>query len=275
MAVRRWPAEAASRNAQRRRPGVSGAQSLRASGRPALVEGGMPGAMTAVMRKPHTEPSYDADLDAVRALVGRMSRLVGWMLDGSLKCLVERDSAGAAQVAARDGEVDALEMEIDERCLKLLARWQPVASDLRLIGATLKLVTDVERVGDHCVNICERVKDLQAEPVDPPAGLAALIPAVPALLNDAFGAWRAEDVQVATQVIERGARIEALVRDLVRGCFDLARHDSGRVVAAIGWHDVAGYLHRIAAHATNIAEMVIFLVRGQDVRHSEWFPTGV
>jgi phosphate transport system protein len=219
------------------------------------------------MQKPHAESGYDAALDRIRGLIADMSRLVGGMLDGSLKCLAERDAAGAAEVASRDREVNALEVEVDERCLKLLARWQPVASDLRFIGATLKMVTDLERVGDHCVNICGRITDLHAEHVDPPAALAVLVPAVPALLHDAFEAWRTEDAQMANQLIERGGRIDGLVREVVRGCFELCRQDPSRVAAAISWHEVAGYLHRIAAHATNIAEMVIFLVSGQDVRH--------
>jgi len=219
------------------------------------------------MRQRHTEPSYDIDLDRIREMVGEMCAVVGGMLDGSLRCLARRDCAGARQLAARDREVNALELQIDERCLELLARWQPVASDLRFIAATLKLVTDLERVGDHCANICERVADLQGEDVDPPGEVAALVAAVPALLQDAFAAWRGEDARLAAQVIERGQRLDALAREVLRSCFELARSDPARVAAAVGWHEVAGYLHRIGGHATNIAEMVIFQVRGEDIRH--------
>jgi phosphate transport system protein len=219
------------------------------------------------MRKRHTEPSYDVDLDHIRERIGAMCALVGGMLDGSLSCLARRDGSGAGQIAARDREVNALEVEIDECCLALLARWQPVASDLRFVGATLKLVTDLERVGDHCANICERVVDLHGERRDPPGELVALISAVPALLQDAFAAWRGEDARLAVQVIERGQRLDALAREVLRGCFELSRQDPGSVAAAVGWHEIAGYLHRIGGHATNIAEMVIFQVRGEDVRH--------
>jgi len=221
------------------------------------------------MRKPHTEPSYDADLERIRALIGSMSRLVAWMLDNGLKSLADRDPAAAAQVAARDPAVNALEVEIDERCLKLLARWQPVASDLRFIGATLKLVTDLERVGDHCANICDRVAEIDT---GPPAPVAALIQAVPALLRDAFAAWQAEDVWLATQVIDRGGRIDTLVRDVLKDGLERSRHDAAHIAASLSWHEVTGYLHRICAHATNIAELVIFLVRGQDVRHHGRLP---
>jgi phosphate transport system protein len=225
------------------------------------------------MKKPHTEPSYDLDLTRIRELVDGMATLVVEMLAGSLRCLARRDGAGAKEVAAQDRGVNALEVEIDERCLKLLARWQPVASDLRFIGATLKLVTDLERVGDHCVNICERVLDLHGEHLDPPVGLEALTVAVPALLQDALTAWRTEDARMAGQVLERGQRIDALVRDAVRGCFEASNRDPGNVTAVIRWHEVAGYLQRLAAHATNVAEMVVFLVRGEDIRHVRRSPS--
>jgi phosphate transport system protein len=235
---------------------------------------GTQAALPSFMKKPHSEPSYDVDLERIRALVDDMAALVGEMLAGSLQCLAQRDGGRAKDVAARDREVNALEVELDERCLKLLARWQPVASDLRFVGATLKLVTDLERVGDHCVNICSCVLDLEGEHVDPPADLQALGGAVPALLQDALTAWRAEDAQMAGQVIERGQRIEVLVRAVVRGCFEASQRDPGSITAVIRWHEVAGYLQRIAAHATNVAELVVFLVRGEDIRHAGRLPVG-
>jgi phosphate transport system protein len=224
------------------------------------------------MRKHHADPSYDVDLDRVRILLDAMSDRAAEMLAGSLTALARRDGVAAKAVAARDLEVNALEVEIDERCLKLLARWQPVATDLRFVGATLKLVTDLERIGDHCVNICQRVVELEEDHVAPPVALGALTAAVPALLADALFAWRTENAKMAWQVIERGQRMAGLVRDVVRACFESARHDPGEVAAAIRWHEVAGYLERIGAHATNIAEMVVFLVRGQDVRHVGHLP---
>jgi len=234
----------------------------------ALVAHGTAGAVLGfIMKKLHAEPSYDFDLARVRDLVDGMATLVGEMLAASLACLVQRDGAGAKQVAAQDRGVNALEVEIDERCLKVLARWQPVASDLRFIAATLKLVTDLERVGDHCANICARILDLRGQHLDPPAGLEALTIAVPALLQDAVTAWRTEDARLAGQVVERGQLIDALVQEVVRGCFEASSRDPRNVTAVIRWHEVAGSLHRIAAHATNVAEMVVFLVRGEDIRH--------
>jgi phosphate transport system protein len=224
------------------------------------------------MKKPHAEPAYDADLARIRRLTAGMGSRAEQMLADSLKALVDGDAIAARKVAARDGEINALEMEIDERCLALLARWQPVASDLRLVGATLKLVTDLERVGDQCANICERVADAGAGGAELPADLYVLTTAVPALLRDALVAWRAEDVELAAPVIERGRLIGALVHEIVRGCFELSRRAPTGVAAAIRWHQVVGCLERIGGHATNVAELVIFLVRGEDVRHQGPLP---
>jgi phosphate transport system protein len=220
------------------------------------------------MKKPHAELSYDVDLARIRDRVGEMAKLVGVMVAGSLRCLRQRDTYGAKQIAARDREVNAFEVEIDQRCLRLTARWQPVASDLRFVGAALKLVTDLERIGDRCVNICESVLDPHGEQVDAPADLEALVAAVPALLEDALSAWRAEDVKMAGRVIERGPLIHALAREVVRGCFKRSNHDPANLGAMMHWHEVAGHLQRIGAHATNVAELVVFLVRGEDVRHA-------
>jgi phosphate transport system protein len=227
----------------------------------------MSAALPDIMKKAHLEPSYDVDLAHVRGLIEGMAALVDEMLAASLAALRLRDVVEAKQIAARDREVNALEVEIDECCLKLLARWQPAASDLRFVAATLKLVTDLERVGDHCVNICERLVELHGDHVDCPVDLEALMTAVPALLRDAVLAWRSEDSQMAGQVIERGGRVAVLVREVMRGALETARPDPSSVPAVIRWHEIAGYLERIGAHATNIAEMVVFLVRGKDVRH--------
>jgi phosphate transport system protein len=163
--------------------------------------------------------------------------------------------------------VNALEVEVDERCLALLARWQPVASDLRFVGATLKLVTDLERVGDHCVHLCERVADLPAAPAAPPAALDALVVAVPALLREACAAWRSEDASLAGRVIERAALTHALLREVVRDCLGPSPRAATPIATALCWHELAASLDRIAGHAANVGELVIFLVRGQDVRH--------
>jgi phosphate transport system protein len=219
------------------------------------------------VKKPHLDHVFDDDLAELRRSVDTMAGKADTMLSSSLEALRKRDGDGAKLVVSADRELNALEVEIDERCLRILARWQPAASDLRFVAAALKLVTDLERIGDHCVNICERVLELNHVEPDTGVDLDALAAAVQTLLRDALAALRAEDVQAASQVIERGQHTDGLVRDVLHSCFGSLRRPGNDVHFAIRMHEIATYLHRIAAHATNIAEMVIFLVRGEDVRH--------
>jgi phosphate transport system protein len=220
------------------------------------------------MKKSHTDPAYDDDLQEVRGLLQQMSNRTEEMLSRTLVALASLDTAEAKRIIAADGEVNKLEVACDERCLKVLARWQPVASDLRFIAAALKVVTDLERIGDHCVNVGQSLLELKPEPsFEPPLDLASLGGTAQTLLRDALEALAGEDVGLAAQVIERSHRVDSLVRDVLRSCFDAVRQDGNRLSLAVRLHEIAGYLQRIAAHATNIAEMVIFLVRGEDVRH--------
>jgi phosphate transport system protein len=227
------------------------------------------------MTKPHTIPAYDHDLAQLRELLTRMASRAELMLAGSLRALEERNVADARRLVAMDSELDALEMAVDNRSLHLLARWQPVASDLRFVATALKAVTDLERIGDHAVNICERVLEFEdAPPLHPPVDVMDLGRMVQDLIHDALQALRSEDVALAGQILERGPRADVLVRQVLRGCFEALRHDPEHVHQATSTHEIAGYLQRIAAHATNIAEMVIFLVRGEDVRHHDNPPAG-
>jgi phosphate transport system protein len=220
------------------------------------------------MRKPHTQPAYDGDLARLHGLVEQMASRAREMLLGSRQALETLDAEAAKRIIASDGEVNRLEVEIDELCLELLVRWQPVASDLRFIAAAFKVVTDLERIGDHCVNISRSVLELRHEvPFQPPVDLSSLGAAVDTLLGDALTALRTEDVQLAAQVLERDQRVEALVGEVLRACLEALRQSAHGMPLATRLHGIAGYLQRIAAHATNIAEMVVFLVRGEDVRH--------
>jgi phosphate transport system protein len=220
------------------------------------------------MENVHLDRAYDDDLGRLRSLLQQMATRAEEMLLGSRHALETRDPAAAKRIIGADGELNRLEVEIDERCLKLLARWQPVASDLRFIAATLKVVTDLERIGDHCVNISQSVLALPHEvPFQPPVDLGSLGRVVDTLVRDALTALRTEDVQLAGQVLERHQQVEALVSEVLRDCFEALRQNGHGMPLATRLHGIASYLQRIAAHATNIAEMVIFRVRGEDVRH--------
>jgi phosphate transport system protein len=222
------------------------------------------------MKQRHLDQHFDQALAHVRALVDTMSARAESTLGETLWALRERNSDKARELVASDREMNLLELAIDDACIKLLACWQPAASDLRFVAAVLKLTVDLERIGDHCVNICERVLELNGAPgTATPVDLMALGQAVRGLVHDAFVALRAEDVQLASQIIERARQADALVRDVLQCCFQWLARPGTDVGLAIRSYEIAGYLQRIGAHATNVAEMVVFLVRGEDIRHSD------
>jgi phosphate transport system protein len=222
------------------------------------------------MKKSHLDHDFDDALGELRAGLESMARSAETTLTQTLSALASRDGEGARAIIASDRTLNALEVKIDDQCLRLLARWQPAASDLRFVAAALKLTVDLERVGDHCVNIAERILDLTHAPVQSaPVDLSGLGKVVRGLIGDVFVALRTEDVQLANQIIERGRQTDALVRDLLHGCLEAMSVSEIVIGVAVRTYEIAGYLQRIAAHATNVAEMVIFLVRGEDVRHPE------
>lgn len=221
------------------------------------------------MKKPHTIPAYDQQLVELRTLLQTMADRAEEMLAGTLRILDGRDLAEARRLVGLENDLDTLEMTIDRTCLKLLARWQPVASDLRFIATALKAVTDLERIGDQSMNICEQVAAENDAPLQHPVDLMALGQTAQALVHDGLRALREEDTALAAQVIVAAPRADLRAREVLRACFQALRREPERLHQATSTHEIASSLRRIAAHASNIAELAIFLVRGEDVRHPD------
>jgi phosphate transport system protein len=161
-----------------------------------------------------------------------------------------------------------MEVELDGLCLQILARRQPVASDLRFITLVLKVVTDLERIADLGVNVCERVVELDQEPplksyVDIPHMGAE----VQSMLREVLDAFVAKDAARARKVIDRDHIVDALYAQLFRELLTFMMESGHNVYRATRLQSIAKYLERMADHTTNLAEMVIFMVDGQDVRH--------
>lgn len=221
----------------------------------------------------HTDRLYESELAKLRESVLLMGAKAEEMLGRGLQALAERDVDEASRLIELDQQIDDLEVQIDDLALMILARRQPVASDLRLIAAVLKIVTDLERVGDLGVNICERVIELARVPTLPAqADICDLGRLVGKMLHDALDAFVRADPVLARDVLERDREVDSRFA----GIFDalVARMMQGpeNVDRATRLQSLARYLERIADHATNIAEMVVFMVKGKDVRHS---PRGV
>jgi phosphate transport system protein len=217
----------------------------------------------------HTDREYENELAQVRERVLLMGARVEEMMTASRRAFAERDQTLARNTIRNDHQIDHLEIEIDELCLQVLARRQPVASDLRFITATLKLVTDLERIGDLCVNMCERVAELCDDPTYPTQGpMPRMGEAAQGMLHDALDAFVAGDATKAEQVVERDNVVDAYYAQLFPELVAHMMSDPTVVFRSTRMLSIGKYIERIADHATNIGELVVFMVRGQDVRHT-------
>jgi phosphate transport system protein len=197
-----------------------------------------------------------------------MGARVEEMTKSALESFARHDSELARATIAMDSEIDRLEMDIDELCVRVLARRQPVASDLRFITTTLKIVTDLERMGDLSVNVCERVLDLDADTLKPVrASLVQMGQVVSDMQHEALDAFIQGDAARAERMIARDAIVDATYAKIFPELLGHMMQDPTSVSTAQRLQSIAKYLERLADHATNLGEMVVFMVRGEDKRH--------
>lgn len=216
----------------------------------------------------HTDREYEAELRKLHEHILLMGAKVEEMIAGSMRALTERDSSLARRMFEFDHQINRMEVDTDELCLRILAKRQPVASDLRFITIGLKLVTDLERIGDLGVNICERVIELNLEPtLKPYMDLPRMADTVQAMVREALDAFVAADAGRARQVIDRDRIVDAYYAQIFRELLTYMMEDPRNIYRAIRAQSIAKYLERIGDHATNLAEMVVFMVMGKDIRH--------
>ena len=218
--------------------------------------------------KAHTDREYEAELRELKDKLLRMAGLVEDMIARATDALVRGDVDSARQTVKLDKDVNALEVETDEMCLIILARRQPLASDLRMITLAMKMVTDLERIGDLAVNICERVIALGGPP--PPSvaeRLTRMSEAGQKMIRDAIDGFVAGDVGKARSVLGCDQAVDDGYRELTMEVQGEMMKRPDFVDRGIHLAAVAKFLERIADHGTNLAEMVIFQVEGKDVRH--------
>jgi phosphate transport system protein len=226
------------------------------------------GDMRTVTSREHTNREYEQELRRLREQLLLMGAKVEEMIRGSIRALVERETAVAEQMIAFDKKINQLELEIDELCMQILARRQPVASDLRFITMALKLVTDLERIGDLGVNICERVVELNAEPpLKPYIDMPNMAREVQEMLHEALDAFVAADADRAQHVIVRDRNVDAYYTQIFRELLTYMMEDPRNIFRATRLQSIAKYLERIGDHVTNLGEMVVFMVKGKDIRH--------
>lgn len=224
----------------------------------------------------HTDRQYEEDLQQLRARVLEMGGLVERQITDAMISLVERNSPLAQEVIARDHTVNYLDVAIDETSTKLLALHQPAARDLRFIVTSVRISTDLERVGDIARNVCERALELNQEPpLKPYVDLPRMAEWARSMLRDSLDAFIREDTELALQVCQRDDFIDNLTSQIFREMLSHMTQDPQNVSRAVRILFLAKYLERIADHATNIGEMVIYMVKGKSIRHLSPPPASV
>ncbi|MCB9556300.1 MAG: phosphate signaling complex protein PhoU [Deltaproteobacteria bacterium] len=220
------------------------------------------------MAKSHTDRSYESQLKALREGLLLTAGRVEQMISDAVRGVVERDAQLARLVIDRDAQINRAEIEIDDLCLQILARRQPMASDLRFITLSLKMVTDLERIGDLAVNIAERAIDLADEPpLTALEDISLMGEKVRLLVRQAVDAFVEGDVEQAEAVVDGDDDIDSLYIQVFRDMLRRMTADPDAIERGIHLQSIAKWLERMGDHAENLAEQVIFMIKGKDVRH--------
>lgn len=216
------------------------------------------------------------DLDSLQRQLMNLFAIVEQMIDSSIRALCEKRLDLASNIRAIDRQVNEMEVLIEEDCLKILALHQPVAANLRRISAVLKVNTDLERIGDLAKNIAERAEGVHQYPWFPiPDQLAEMARQATQMVRMALDAFVASDSQLAQKVIHCDSAVDAFNRQIIGELVDLMRSDSTLLDPALHCFSATRHIERIADHAENIAEDVVYFVDGDIVRHKHGaFSTG-
>lgn len=211
---------------------------------------------------------FHDDLSHVKVRLLTMSGEAEAALGVAVDALLTRDLAKAQQVIKGDRVIDAMEMEIEEQCVNLLALHQPMARDLRMLTSALKIANDLERVGDHAVNIAQSVERLaQARPITPEPEIIEMARLAREMLSDALEAFIRGDAAAGREVCLRDDRVDALHRSVFRILLTHMMEDAHSISAGMELFLVSRNLERVADLATNIGEDVVFLVEGKSIKH--------
>jgi phosphate transport system protein len=212
---------------------------------------------------------FHEELEALKQTLLAMGGLVEDQIRRVMRALTERDDALAQEVIDRDRQVNAYDVEVDETCVNLLALHQPAAGDLRFITTAMKIVTDLERIGDQAVNIGQRALELNREPqLKPYIDLPRMAERAQAMVKESLDAFVTRDTELARRVCAADAEVDALKEQIFRELLTFMMEDARTIPRAIRLILISRFMERVADHATNIAEMVIYMVEGKMVRHT-------
>ncbi|MBZ5553425.1 MAG: phosphate signaling complex protein PhoU [Acidobacteriia bacterium] len=211
---------------------------------------------------------FEEDLSELKQKLLAMGSLVERALHQAIKALVERDAQLGLQVFEGEEAINMLQIEIDDRAMRLLALQQPMATDLRLIASAVKINNDLERIGDLCVNIAQRVLSLiNQPPISPMIDLPRMAALAEKMLHDGLDAFVNRNADLARNVLESDDKVDRLRDDIFQELVRFMTSHPDAVQRGIDLLLISRNIERVADHATNVAEDVIYVVAGRDVRH--------
>jgi len=211
-----------------------------------------------------TRHSYDQELAHLRQALLNMGKAVDKAIDEAVIALAQQDTELAHKVMNYDDEIDQMEIDIEDKCMVLIARQQPLARDLRIIGTGLKITTDLERMGDHAYDIAKIALALNKQPlIKPLVDIPRMAQMSQKMLKDSLEAYTTLDIGLAEQVCLNDDEVDNIYYQVFRELLTYMMEDPRTITQATQLIFVARYLERIADHATNIAEWTVYLVTGQ------------
>ena len=210
----------------------------------------------------------ETDLEKLKEQILKMGVFVEDAIRKSIKALVERDRKLAIEVIDGDAIINNFDVEIEEECIRYLAIWQPTGSNLRFVTTAIKIITDLERMGDLAVDICERgIELLDEPPLKPYIDIPRMAEAAQKMLKDSLDSFVANDAELALSVCEADDFVDNLNQQIFNELLLYMLKDPKNIARAVRLSYIIKYLERIGDHATNIAEMVVYMVKGKVIRH--------
>ena len=218
------------------------------------------------MTAEHTVKSYDEELNRMTNTILEMGGIVESQLSSAIAALMRTDTERAAEIIRNDRRVDALERDIDNLVMRMLALRQPMALDLRVITASLKISSDLERMGDYAANVAKRTLALsQSEPMRPLVGIPHMANRVQAMIKDVLDAYVDRDVERAVAVWRRDEEVDEIYNSLFRELLTYMMEDPRHITPCTHLLFIAKNIERVGDHTTNIAETINFMVEGRAI----------
>lgn len=216
---------------------------------------------------------FDRDIEDIKEMILRMGAMVEESIQQSIRALMLRDTAIAEQVIANDDRIDHMEVDIDQRVIELIAKMQPAATDLRFVATIMKITPELERIADLAQDVCERVLELIREPqIKHLVQLPRLAEDAQGMVRQSLDAFVRGDAALARQVIAHDDTVDQLTVESFRTLLTYMLEDPRNISPAIRLTFIGKYFERMADGATNICEMVVYLVEGKVIKHTTLTP---